>query len=85
MPSVLPTPSGASPNAVNARGLHGALGVGRDFSSWVKDQITRARLVEHRDFEVFPEMGEKSMGRPAKEYAIALDAAKHVAMMAGGG
>lgn len=72
-------------NAVNARGLHAALGVGRDFSNWIKDQITRARLVEHRDFERLAENGEQCFqGVTSRiEYALSLDAAKHVAMMAG--
>lgn len=71
-------------NAVNARGLHGALGVGRDFSNWMKDQITRARLVEHRDFEKVAQKGELSTtGQTRIEYALTLDAAKHVSMMAG--
>ena len=70
-------------NAVNARNLHSVLGVGRDFSNWIKDQITRARLVEHRDFEVSAVSGENSMGRPRTEYALTLDAAKHISMMAG--
>ena len=70
-------------NSVNARDLHGFLEVQKDFSDWIKVQIERARLVEHRDFEVFPFLGEKSGGRPRTDYYLTLDAAKHIGMMSG--
>lgn len=73
----------ATVQAVNARDLHAFLGIGRDFTNWVKDQVERARLLEHRDFEVFAEKGENPGGRPRIEYALTLDAAKHIAMMSG--
>ena len=44
--------------AVNARELHAFLGVGKDFSSWIKKQIERCDLIEYQDFEVFPQKGE---------------------------
>lgn len=34
----------------NARELHKFLGVGRDFSNWIKFQIDRAGFVEDSDF-----------------------------------
>ena len=69
---------------VNARELHEFLGVGRDFSSWVKDQIGRARLVEGRDY-LLTEKGEQlpSGTKYLKDYHLTIDAAKHVAMMSG--
>ena len=71
-------------NAVDARGLWLFLGVGKDFSTWIKVQIERARLLEHRDFEVLPLLGENpSGGRPRTEYLLALDAAKHIGIMSG--
>lgn len=70
--------------AVNARDLYTFLGIGRDFSTWVKVQIERARLQQGRDFEVFTQKGENlSGGRPATEYCLTLDAGKHIAMMSG--
>ena len=36
--------------AVNGRGLHQFLGIGKDFSSWIKKQIERCDLVENQDF-----------------------------------
>lgn len=44
-------------NTVNARDLHAFLGVGKDFSAWIKKQIGRARLVENRDFITVPLKG----------------------------
>lgn len=64
-------------NSVNARELHTFLGVGKDFSTWIKAQIERARLVEHPDFEVFaapPKRGAGNRGQKT-EYALAIDAA----------
>lgn len=67
---------------VNARELHQFLGVARDFSNWIKDQLDRARLKENRDFVISAEKGENS-GRPRTDYHLTLEAAKHVAMMSG--
>jgi len=67
---------------VNARDLHGFLGVGKDFSTWIKDRIEQYGFVETLDFVLFPDSGENSgRGRPAKEYAITLDMAKELAMV----
>ena len=43
---------------VNARELHAFLGVGKDFSSWIKERITKYEFVEGLDFEVFTNSGE---------------------------
>lgn len=68
--------------AVNARHLYGWLEVKKDFSDWMKAQITRCDLVENQDFEVFPQKVENSKGgRPSTEYALSLDAAKEISMM----
>jgi len=68
---------------VNARDLHAFLEVGKDFSTWVKVQIERTRLVENQDFIVLPQKGEQngSGGHNRIEYALTLDAGKHIAMM----
>ena len=68
--------------ADNARELHAFLGVGKDFSSWIKKQIERCDLIEYQDFEVFTQKGENLQGgRPTSEYALSLDAAKEISMM----
>lgn len=73
--------AGQSVNAVNARDLHGFLEVGRNFAAWITDRITTFGFQEHRDFEVFSDSGEKSMGRPSKDYLLTLDMAKELCMV----
>lgn len=72
---------------VDARDLHRLLGVAKDFSDWIKAQFARARLVEGRHYceiESRPLSGEHSRGgRNRRDYFITLEAAKHIAMMAG--
>ena len=78
------TIGGEMKQMVNARELHEFLEVGKDFTSWMKVQIERARLVEDRDFVVFTQKGENLKGgRPTAEYHLTIDASKHVAMMSG--
>lgn len=68
--------------AVSARELHQFLGVGRDFSNWIKNRIEEYGFVENQDFEVFAKIGENpNGGRPSKEYAISLDMAKELSMV----
>lgn len=64
---------------VNARDLHEALGVNRDFTSWIKYQLEDFK--ENQDFIIFTKNGEKSRGRPTKDFALTLDTAKHICMM----
>lgn len=80
--ALLPINESNGNQAVNARDLHAFLEVGRDFSNWMKDQIERCDLVENQDFEVFAEKGENPKGgRPSKEYALSINAAKEISMM----
>ena len=82
LPIMKATIGSESVNSVNARQLHASLGVSKDFSDWMKAQIERAELVRSEDFEVLPQKGENPQGgRPSVEYALTLDAAKHIAMM----
>lgn len=47
MPVIRPeTIGGESVNSVDARALHAALGVGKDFSTWVKNRIEQCRFKE---------------------------------------
>ena len=48
---------------VNARDLHAFLDVKKDFSTWIKKQIERARLVECRDFIVITGSPKRGNGR----------------------
>ena len=69
---------------VDARILHDFLGSKRDFSNWIKDRIDKCDLVENQDFVVYTKFGENlSGGRPLKEYALTIDAAKEISMIEG--
>ena len=72
---------------VNARELHAFLDVKKDFSTWIKKQIERARLIEGRDFIVITGSPKKGNGefnpKPSVEYHLTIEAAKHIAMMSG--
>jgi anti-repressor protein len=73
---------GETVNAVDARSVHSYLGVKQQFSDWIKLQIERARLVEGKHFGVLPgNVNNPQGGRPSIEYALSIDAAKHIAMM----
>lgn len=74
--------------SVDARALHSGLGVGRDFSNWIKGRINSLGLEEGVDFEFSPELAKTPVsgktsggGRPAREYTLTLEAAKHIAMV----
>ena len=68
--------------AVNARELHAFLGVGKDFSSWIKERISKYGFVENQDYFSFTEIGEREIGATVrKEYAISLDMAKELSMV----
>ena len=62
---------------VNARDLHEFLGVGTDFSTWIRGRIVQCGFVEHQDFELQEVVD--GQGRPAKEYLLSLGAAKELA------
>jgi len=67
---------------VNARDLHEFLGSKKDFSSWMKQQIKRARLVENRDYITYTQKGEGGKFDTI-EYHLTLEAGKHISMMSG--
>jgi phage anti-repressor protein len=64
-----------------------ALGVGRDFSNWIKDRIERGQFQQDIDF--IEELDSPNPGsqvghggrRHAIEYHLSLDMAKHLALM----
>lgn len=68
--------------AVSMRALHAGLHVTRDFTSWAK-QMFGYGFEEGADFtEVLTGSGENpSGGRPRRDWALTLDAAKEIAML----
>lgn len=68
--------------AVSARELHKFLEVQKPITQWFEYQIERAMLKENEDFITI--MLESTGGRPSKDYAISLNAAKELAMLNGG-
>ena len=62
---------------VNARHLHRKLEVGRNFPTWMQDRIEKFQLIEGKDYEVLPEMGQNPQGgRPAVEYMLTTHTAR---------
>lgn len=70
---------GRNQQLCDARDLHVFLGVGRDFSTWVKDRIEQFGFAEGEDFSPF--LGKSTGGRPGMEYHLTLDTAKELAMV----
>lgn len=67
---------------VNARDLHAFLDIGKDFSSWMKSQIVRARLVDGRDYTCSPLRVSSPTGmKHGIDYHLTLEAGKQIAMM----
>lgn len=80
------TLDGAAVQTVNARELHGFLESRADFSTWIKQQIERARLAEGRDYLVHKIVERQNQGLTGQgriDYHLTLEAAKHIGMMSG--
>ena len=69
----------------NARDLHKALQVGRDFSNWIKGRIEEYKFFENQDYILIRQDGRIKTGRGgdrrSKEYHLTLDMAKELAMV----
>jgi anti-repressor protein len=71
---------------VNARDLHSALGIGRDFSTWIKDRIEKYGFLEGRDYQKLdsPELGNQAGwggDRRSVNYLLTLSTAKEIAVV----
>ena len=68
---------------VDARGLHTALEVGRDFSNWIKDRIEKYGFLAGIDYETrSPDLASESHGGQNRiEYALSVPMAKELAMV----
>ena len=94
---MIPVEQGELGLMVNSRLLHTQLGVGRDYSTWIKGRINEYGFVEGEDFspvlvktsnEGFlpvlaktPEEERNTGGRPAIDYLVTVDVAKELAMV----
>lgn len=70
--------SADGPFQFDARALHGWLGVGRRFTSWLQERCKEYGFAEGEDF--LPVSG-KNRGRPRKDYLLTTDMAKELAMV----
>lgn len=81
-------------NIVSARDLHKALGVGKDFSTWITDRITDYGFAIGSDYivnkAISPKLGKSptgaacspvAVGRPGKDYLLSISTAKEIAML----
>lgn len=71
---------------VSARELHANLGVGRDFSTWIKDRIEKYGFMEGRDFQIIdsPDLGNQTGrggDRRSINYLLTISMAKEIAMV----
>jgi anti-repressor protein len=67
---------------VNARELHEFLNVGRDFSTWIKNKLSKYGFIENQDYFSFTETGEREIGATRKiEYILTMDTAKELSMV----
>lgn len=85
---------GRQTNIVSARDLHKALGVGKDFSTWITDRITDYGFAIGSDYivnkAISPKLGKNptgaacspiAVGRPGKDYLLSISTAKEIAML----
>ena len=56
--------------------MHYYLGIGKDYSSWIKTQIERADLKQDVDFVVLTQKGESKI-----EYFLTIESGKNIAML----
>ncbi|TJO38026.1 hypothetical protein C9000_07880 [Escherichia coli] len=73
---------GITREAVNGRQLHEVMGVKTPYHMWIKRQIKACGLRKSLDFEVLNKnVHNLEGGRPASEYLLTIEAAKHIAMI----
>lgn len=72
-------------STVNARNLWEKLEVQTPFHKWIARRIENTQLIEGQDFVIVLDKSVPNPqgGRPATEYILSLDAAKHIALMEG--
>ncbi len=76
--AVLPLTEGRK---VDARALHGWLGIGRVFSSWFRALVAEYGFEEGADYAPVSVHIAGKRGKPRKDYLLTLDAAKQIALI----
>ena len=73
---------------VDARSLHEKLGVGRDFTNWIKNRIESYGYSEGEDYQnaISPSLGNQNLrvnggDHKSRQYSLTLDMAKELAMV----
>lgn len=69
---------------VDARTLHAALQVGRDFSNWIRGRLEEVGAEEGEEFIVLdssPDLASKRGGHNRRDYWLSLDLAKEISML----
>lgn len=78
---------GCYTNIVSAKALHGALGVGRDFTTWIKARIKQYGFKEGVDYAIVEDLSSpvsgsaKARQQREHDYLITLNMAKELAMV----
>jgi phage anti-repressor protein len=67
---------------ISARDIYTELGIRKEFSHWIHQNIIRAGLEEVKDFLIF--RAESTGGRPAIEYHLTRDASLAITLISGG-
>ena len=83
--NILPVQTASVGRSVNARDLHAALDVGRDFSTWIKSRLSEIQAIDGQDYVVLdgsPDLASGELKFTNRiEYAISLDIAKEISML----
>ena len=74
--------NGVKVQTVNARDLHSFLESRQDFSTWIKNRISKYDFIENQDFiKVHKKMELSATGQNVIKYAVTLDMAKELSMV----
>jgi phage anti-repressor protein len=78
---VIPIYDNNNDRIVNARDLHEFLGVGKDFTSWMKNRIVKYEFIENEDYILtLTKIGERK-NVTKHDYYLKMDTAKEIAMV----
>lgn len=70
--------------SISARDLHAFLESRADFTTWMKRQIERVRMLEGRDYLLHSFVEQVPSGAKSKiDYFLTVESGKHIAMMSG--